>query len=695
MHADELKGMARIGIDVGGTFTDGVIATDGAVTTAKVPSRPDDVAGAILECCDRLSADLSQVSLLIHGTTIATNAIIEKSAAPIAHVTTAGYRDVLHIRRADSKSYNLTWEPPAPVVRRRDIYEVPERLGWDGSVITDLDEEAARRVARIISEKGYQAVSVVFLHSYRDPVHEVRMREILEEACPGIEVSISADVLPHYREFERSSTTAVNAYLTPLMASYLEELKSKAADKGLPKSPLIMQSNGGVMTVEEARRLPARTARSGPAGGAIAATQLADSLGQDDAIMIDMGGTSTEVAVRHRSQLRWTPQIEFSWGVPIRFPSVEIHSIGAGGGSVAWVESGRFLKVGPQSAGADPGPACYGKGGELPTTTDAQVVLGRLNPDSLLDGAMPIERELAARAITEHVAKPLGMTLEEAARGILRVTTNNTMQAIRLMTTNRGLDPRDSSLIAYGGNGPLYAADVANLLEIERVIVPAHSGVTSAYGMVQADFEYDETVTLLAREADLDLSAVTGAFRELETELTGRLAAAGIPEPDRKLLRHMDMRYDGQGYELSIEAPDGEYGEAELAELKEAFHAQHHREFGWRQDDWPVELVFARVLARGEISGKPDMAGSHPAARPDGEHPRPVSTRLCHFLDAGDEPVETPIYRREAFEAGRSLPGPAVIEQMDTTTIIPPGYAGEVDPGDNLILARARKEGNA
>lgn len=684
----------RIGIDVGGTFTDGILVDRGDIRVAKVPSRPTDTAGAILECCEKLGADLSTASLLIHGTTIATNAIIEKTGPVIAHITTAGFRDILYIRRGDSQPYDLSWEPPTPVVRRRDIYEVPERMAADGRVLQAFDEAAARHVARIVREKRYSAVSVVFLHSYINSDHERRMRVVLEAECPGIPVCLSCEVLPHYREFERSTTTAVNAYLTPLMGDYLDTLRRGMRERGFRGEPLTMQSNGGVMTIDEAKRLPARTSRSGPAGGTIAAVRLAEQLGLDDAIFIDIGGTSTEVAVRHRGALRWTPELEFAWGVPIRFPSIEIESIGAGGGSIAWVEAGRFLKVGPRSAGADPGPACFDRGGRLPTTTDAQVVLGRLNPVALLDGSMPIRAALAQEVIEREIAAPLGLSLEEAARGILRVNTNNTMQAIRLMTVNRGLDPRDAALVAYGGSGPLYAAEVAKLLGIRRIVIPAYSGVNSALGMVQADFEYDQSMTLLQAERDVDFARLTTSFAQLESEVVARLAAAGVPATQRIVTHTLDLRYEGQGFELPVAVPWSEgsatrgFDQAVFDALKARFHAQHAREFGWQQPAWPLELVFARVSARGLIPDKPEVRP--PAGGRSGAPPR---ERRCQFLDS-EGWQSAPLLKRDELAFGATFSGPAIVEQMDTTTLVPPGFRATVDAGANLILEHGMQEGS-
>jgi N-methylhydantoinase A len=685
---------ARIGIDVGGTFTDGVMVENGRVTVAKVRSEPEDIASGILDCCKKLGVDFHNAEMFIHGTTVCTNAIIERSGPPTAHITTTGFRDILYIRRGNTEPYNLHWQPPTPVVRRRNIYEVPERLAWDGSVITPLDEEAAHRVAQIIKEKGYKAVSVTFLHSYANPAHELRMKEILEKTCVDIDICISYEVLPHYREFERSSTTAVNAYLMPLMRRYLAELSTRAHQSGFGHNLLVMQSNGGLMTVTEAERMPARTVRSGPAGGAIAGAYLGKQMGLNSAILVDMGGTSTDVSVLIDARARWTPEIEFSWGVPIRFPSIEIHSVGAGGGSVAWVDAGRFLKVGPQSAGAVPGPACYGQGGLEPTTTDAQVVLGRLNPESLLGGDMQIRQDLASEAIDRAVAKPLGMDTVEAALGILRVNTNNIIQAIRLMTVNRGIDPRNSCLVAFGGSGPLYAADVARLLSIPKIVAPLYSGVMSALGMVLADHQYDKSTTLLVREHQLQFEAIEQLFRDFESELNQHLEDAGISTENRSIERFLDMRYDGQGYELPIPLPVGTHHEVtvpvtrrpfdqEAFEVaKQKFHDLHQREFGWQDKTWPLELVFARASATGSVAGKPLL--SAPSNGGAGAQAT-TGSRSCYFLES-EGPLMTPILDRALLRPGESFNGPAIIEQMDTTTIVPPGFTVQVDNGSNLVL---------
>lgn len=676
----------RVGIDVGGTFTDGVMVRDGRIAIAKVRSRPDDIPAAILDCVDALGVELDAVDVLIHGSTVATNAVIEKSAPPFAHITTAGHRDILFIRRGDSQPFDTRWEPPTPIVARRHIFEVRERRAWDGAVLEPLDEAQARRVAELVLARGYRSASVTFLHAYADGGHERRMREILHEVVPGIDVSISSEVLPHYREFERSSTTAVNAALVPLVSTYLDALEARARERGLRRPVLVMQSNGGLATAAEAKRLPARMVRSGPAGGAVATHGMAAQLGIEDAIFLDMGGTSTEVAVLSGGEMRWTPEVEFAWGVPIRFPSVDIHSIGAGGGSIAHVEAGRYLKVGPRSAGADPGPACYDRGGEAPTTTDAQVVLGRLDPDALLGGRMPISRERAVRALDEHVATPLGQTLERAALGVIDVTTSNTVQAVRLMTVHRGLDPRRSQLLASGGSGPLYAADVARALGVETVVVSPYGAVACALGMVLADFQYDASATLLVREDELDLSAVEATFARFGDELARRLEDAGVPPQARAIERLLELRYDGQGYELPVPV-DGSLDGARFAQVVAAFHAAHERAFGWSDAERLVEVVFARAVARGAMPGKPSLAVAPEPARADAG-PRAARTRACWF-SGHDEPLETPVLARELLAPGDRLAGPAIVEQPETTTLVPPGWRLRVDAHANLLLTLA------
>lgn len=684
----------RVGIDVGGTFTDGIVLDGVRLHTAKVPTRPEDPARGILECLDALGVAGTDISLFIHGSTIATNAIIEKKAAPTAHITTAGFRDVLFIRRGDSVPYQLDWTPPLPVVRRRDIFEVDERIDAQGRVLTPLDVDGLRRVARIVAERNYPAVSVTLVNSYVNADHERTVKEVLEEECPDTLVCISAEVLPHYREFERSSTTAANAYLLPLISSYLEGLAIRLEGRGYAGEPLVMQSNGGLATHEEAARLPGKLIRSGPAGGAISGAQLAEACDLESAVLLDIGGTSTEVALLRDGRPGWTAELEFTWGVPIRFPAIDIESVGAGGGSVGWVESGRFLKVGPHSAGAVPGPACYGRGGEQPTTTDAQLVLGRLSESSLLDGGMHIHHDLAEKSLGQVLGVQLQESPLEVAAGMLHVATNNIVQAIRRITVNRGIDPRDAGLIAYGGNGPLYAADVADILGIDKVVIPVSPGVTSALGMVLADHEYDESRTLLMSEEAIDFDELELCFTEFEQSLEARLVRADIPVAQRSLERYLDLRYDGQGYEipvalprreyedLTVRIPDEPFIESTLVTIKDRFHAAHQREFGWSDPTWPVELVFARVIARGALEPKPWVESIVPAIN---LVELPAVRRRVVFPIQGVE-REVDVVHRSQLAIGTVIPGPAVIQQMDATTLVPPGWTAVVDKMQNLIM---------
>lgn len=686
----------RVGIDVGGTFTDGIALEGLQLRTAKVMTRPEDPAAGILDCLQALQVAVEDISLFVHGSTIATNAVIEQKSPPTAHITTSGFRDVLYIRRGDSLPYQLDWQPPLPVVRRRDIFEVDERMDARGNVLRPLDHDGLVEVAAIIARRGYPAVSVTLMNSYVNPQHELEIKEVLARECPDALVCVSYEVLPHYREFERSSTTAANAYLLPLISDYLHNLTGSLAERGFDRSCLVMQSNGGLATHDEAARLPGKLVRSGPAGGAIAAAELASACDLGTAVLIDIGGTSTEVALLRDGRPGWTAELEFTWGVPIRFPAVDIESVGAGGGSVAWVESGRFLKVGPHSAGAVPGPACYGRGGEQPTTTDAQLVLGRLNATSLLDGEMEIRRELAEKALAQVLGVQLNVDNREAAVGMVHVATNNIVQAIRRITVNRGIDPREAGLVAYGGNGPLYAADIADILGIGKVVVPISPGVTSALGMVLADHQYDESRTLLVAEGDLDCTEIEACFRDFEESLEERLVRAEIPPEHRHLERYLDVRYDGQGYEIPVALPRREYDDVSvripdepfsrevLDTIKARFHEQHQREFGWSDPTWPVELVFARVVARGTIEPRPTLQSIVPdLGRDRGQ----FGTRHVVFPIQGVD-CEARVLHRSHLGPGDTVVGPAVVEQMDATTLIPPGWTAVVDTMENLVMQR-------
>lgn len=673
-----------LGIDIGGTFTDCILIDEaGELRVAKLPTTPEDLSQGVMEGWARLGVKAAELDRFVHGSTVATNALIERTGARTAHIATLGMRDLLEVGRGDRTDiYNFQWDPPTPLVLRRDIFEAPERLGWDGSVLLPLDEGKAREVAQIIRERGYEAVSIAFLHAYLDGRHERRMKEILQEVCPGLFISLSSEVLPQYREYERSSTTVCNAYLMPVMERYLEQLESRVRAAGYRRDLLLMQSSWGLLTFAGCREAPARLVRSGPAGGVVAAARVCERIGIGEVISMDMGGTSTDVALIQGGQPRWATEVEWTWGIPIRFPSVDLVSVGAGGGSIAWIDAGGSLKVGPRSAGAVPGPVCYGRGGAEPTVTDALVVLGWLDPEQFLGGEMPLRPEAARTAIREKIAHPLGMGLEEAARGILRINLDNTMQAIRGMTVDRGHDPRELVLFAFGGCGGMFAAELARELSISQVIIPPRPGVMSALGLALGDQVYDLSRTLLVREERLDLNATEEAFLELERALDRMLEEAGVPPEKRSFRRYLDLRYTDQAYEISVPLAGRPFDREAFRLAAEIFHRTHEREYGYRDETLPLEVVFLRVFAEGGTERPP--LKRYPCSA-DGAGEAQVATREVRFLDRPG-PLPAAIYRRERLKAGATLEGPAIVEQMDATTLIPPGMRVEVDEYLNLVI---------
>ena len=682
--------MSRVlGIDVGGTFTDCIlIDEEGEMQVAKVPTTPADLSDGVMDGWAKLGVTATDLGRFVHGTTAATNALIERTGAKLAHITTMGMRDIIEIGRGDRTDiYNFQWDPPPPLVLRKDIFEVTERLRWDGSVLTPFDEEQARQVAQIIKERGYEAVSITFLHSYVKSSHEQRMKEILQEVCPDILVSISSDILQQYREYERSSTTMCNAYLMPVMQRYLENLERKIHAAGYERDLLLMQSSWGLMTFSACQDLPARIVHSGPAGGVVAAARICELKGLD-AITMDMGGTSTDVALIQDGQPKWTSQLEWEWGLPIRFPSVDLLSVGAGGGSLAWIDVGGSLKVGPKSAGAVPGPVCYGRGGTEPTVTDALVVLGWLNAEYLLEGDMALQPEAARVAIEDKVARPLGMGLEEAARGILRINLDTTMHVIRKMTVDRGHDPREFALIAFGGCGGMFAAELARELSIAQIIIPYRPGTMSAVGLALGDQVYELSRAFLVEQAKLDFAAIEKAFSDMQRELHTMLEEAGVPSTKRTFTYHLDLRYSDQAYEMSVPLHSRPFDQDSFHQAAESFHQAHEREHGYRDESIPLEVVFIRVFAEGAIDKprlKKHALSSNAVQAAQRAQEAQVATRQVWFLYS-PTPLATAIYKRELLTAGAILEGPAIVEQLDATTLILPGMRAEVDEHLNLVI---------
>ena len=676
-------GRVRTAVDIGGTFTDVFIDDgSGSIRTAKVATQKDPIDGVLLGM-QAADVDWRDVALFSHGTTIATNALITRRFPRIAVVTTEGFRDVIEIRRGNRDDLWDTYkEMAAPYVARRHRLTVSERVTYAGHVETPLDEEQARDVARILRRRQVEAVAVCLVNSFANPINEVRLAEILTEELPGVSVTTSSDVLPEIFEYERFSTTVANAALAPIISPYAASLEGRLTDAGYDGDVLLLHSGGGVMTPSMAEKFGARLAASGIAAGAIASRHIARMCGFENSIGFDMGGTSTDVSLTDRGVLNTTTNWYVEYGYPICFPSIEVLTIGAGGGSIAWLDDGGALRNGPQSAGSDPGPACYGGSEQFPTNTDANLVLGIIG-DELVGGGMKLDRAASVTALA-RLGEPLGLDLEETAQAVLRVANSNMADAIRLISIRKGHDPRDFALVGFGGAGPLHAADLAKNLDIPAVIVPPHPGVTSAMGCMLVDIQHDLPRMYLSKVDDVDAGKVADSFRELEEEGKARLEAENVAQENMAFQWFIDMRYEGQWRAIAVEV-DRPFDT--LAPVVDRFHIEHGREHNYSSTEAPVEIYRLSVRAIG-VTPKPDLA---PATLKDPSecHPEPVAHREVLFVDE-TEAVRTAIYDRSDLEPGTVLEGPCVIGQLDSTTAVPPGTRARVDEWHNLQITLTR-----
>ena len=666
-----------VAVDVGGTFTDICVLEreSGELRVAKVPSTGDPMRG-VMAAVEQAGIDLSQVALFSHGTTVATNALITRRFPPAAMVTTQGFRDVIEIRRGTKEDLWDAYEDVAPPpIPRRHRFEVAERIDYAGDVLEPLDEDGARAVARLLGRHGVKTVAVCFINSYANPAHEQRMRAILEEELPEVLVSTSSDVLPEIFEHERFSTTIANAVLQPLVGRYVRDLAGELERGGYGGDLLILHSGGGVMTPETADRWAVRLAGSGIAAGAIAARHIAALCGFENAIGIDMGGTSTDISLVYEGEASTTNEWSVQYGYPIRFPSIEVLTVGAGGGSLAWIDDAGSLRNGPQSAGAEPGPACYGQGGTEPTNTDANLVLGRLG-GSLIDGAMTLDAGSADDALRRSVAEPLGLELHDAAEAVVAVANANMADAIRLISVRRGYDPRDFVLVCFGGAGPLHGAELARELSIPAVLVPPNPGTTSALGCLLVDIRHDFFTLLLGTADDLEPADVEREFAALEEQARERMGVEGVADDRVELQRTVDMRYAGQWRSIAVPVAGTVRS---LEDLVAAFHAEHEREHSYRRDGSPVELYRINLRAVGRTQ-KAELA-RHDRG---GAMPEPAATRTVRFGTAGA--LETPVYQRSQLPAGAVFEGPAVVEQLDSTVLVPPGVHAQVDDWLNIRM---------
>ncbi|HEY1366323.1 MAG TPA: hydantoinase/oxoprolinase family protein [Gaiellaceae bacterium] len=677
--------MRVVGVDIGGTFTDFMLydTESGSVHMHKVRSTPDDPGSALVsglvELCDAAGVRPADVGAVFHGTTIATNSVLEHRGAEAGLLTTKGFRDVVHIGRHQRPQHysvmqDIPWQA-RPFVKRRHRHVVTERVAPPtGEVLEPLDEAEVRAAARALREAGVRSVAVCFLFSYLNPEHERRAAEIVAEEIPGGFVTFSADIFPQFREFERFTTACMNAFVGPTTGSYLERLADALAARGVPGKLHVMMSNGGVASAEAAARKPVTLLLSGPAAGVLGGLWAGESAGRRRLITFDVGGTSADIGiVTERGISEASARDTWVAGYPLLVPMIDVHTIGAGGGSIAYVDEGGAFRVGPRSAGAFPGPAAYGQGGDEPTLTDANVVLGRIDPDRFLGGEMKLDRELAVAAV-QRLADRLGLSATETAEGIVTIANANMGGAIRSRTVQKGHDPREFALVAFGGAGPMQAAEVAESLGIPEVIVPPYPGITSAMGLLTGDLKVDQMRTVFMTEGAIDAGRLDRELADTAAELRARLREDGVPDDEIEVAAGLDCRYVGQGYELRIPLPEERF----TSEALEEFHRRHEQEYGHAFRD-PIEIVNLRVTAYGKRPRVERLPGSANGGDPllgEGESV------------FGRQTYPTRYYDRTRLAVGATVAGPAVLFQRDTTTVVPPGWAARADASGSLVLSR-------
>ena len=686
----------RIGVDVGGTFTDVAIVNeeDGTMGVAKVSSTPEDfgvgVLKAIEQALKKYNISPKDVSLLAHATTVVTNAILEEKGAKVGLISTLGFRDILELRRsARADLYDLFQDPPSVLVQRRNRFEITERIDAEGQVVIPIIEDEIEQIISKLKTARVEAVAVSLLFSFLNDEHEALIGRRLREALPNIPVFLSSEVLPEIREFERTSTTAICAYVGPILSSYLARLKNSVTEKGLP-TPYVMGSGGGLFEIEESLMMPAMAAESGPAAGVIAAALGGNQINRANLLSFDMGGTTAKASLIKNGVIETTPEYEVGgegsgsrWlhgtGHPIRVPVIDLAEVSAGGGSIAWIDPVGSLRVGPKSAGATPGPVCYGRGGTEPTVTDANLVLGRLDSKSLLGGDLSIDIGRAETAIKEKIALPLNITLEQAASSIIKVVNNAMGEALRIVSVERGHDAREFSLICFGGAGPLHAVALAEELGMKEVIVPPIPGAFSALGLIGSDISRDYGRTFFSIADQTNAQDVENVFLKLEQDARRMLAKTGIEEKHWHLDRSIDVRYTRQAYELNIAAPRN-IDESSLTDLACRFHEKHAMTYGHSNQTERVQIVTLRLSAKARL---PDLKIKQKVS-PETGIEKIKSTRDVWFDKAGK--LSTPVYERELLSDGTKLTGPAVIESLDSTIIIPPNWEGAMNKEGFILL---------
>ena len=689
----------RVGVDIGGTFTDLVyLGSDGTVLARKLASTPDDYSRAVLEGIEvgirELKISSDQISEVGHGFTVASNAIIEGRGARTALITTEGFRDVLEFRRNRiPRLYELSYNKPPSPVKRQNRLEVRERMNYKGEVLRPLDKGDVDKVVDRILESGIESVAICLLHSYANPEHEEYIANVIRERAPKIILTVSSELLPEMKEYERTSTTVINSYVKPVVDAYLTRLADGLKDMGVTVPLGVMQSNGGLATTQIAKEKPVYCIESGPAAGVVGAFHLGKRLGIDNMMTLDMGGTTAKACMIEDGEMLQAPEYEVGGGISVghrllkgaghilRVPAIDLAEVGAGGGSIASVDKSGSLRVGPNSSGAVPGPACYDNGGADATVTDADVILGYLNPKYLLGGALPIRRDKASKAVTDQVASPLNLSEFEAAHGIHLLVNSNMGRALRAVSSERGRDPRRFVLVAFGGGGPVHAAGLAEMLDINKVIVPPFPGVFSSFGLLYADVEHHFVQTYYKTFRELDIDALNGILEGLWGEGRSQLRDEGFADDSHEVVTQVDMKYEGQASELTVYLPLGRVTPENLKKLSDSFEEEHERTYGYRTDA-PFQLVNLRVIARGlsRESRIPDQL-EIPSDADSGPTERPVYFGPRHgFIDA-------PVMTRASLE-GNSRFGPLIIEEYDSTTVVPPGWTVSIDQWTDLVLDR-------
>ncbi len=690
----------RVGVDIGGTFTDvAFLSDDGRVLVRKVASTPDDYGRAVLvglaQGIGELGIDPEDVSEVSHGFTVATNAILEGKGERTALITTEGFRDVLELARIRTpRLYDLYYQKPPPLVERRLRFEVKERVSFQGKVMVRLDMSDVDQVVERVAAEGVRSVAISLLHSYANPEHEAQIANALRARIPNLNLSVSSETLPEMREYERTSTTVINAYIRPVVSNYLGRLSQELAKAGIRVPLTVMQSNGGLSPVEAAAEKPMYCVESGPAAGVVGAYHLGRRLGVENVMTFDMGGTTAKASIIEDGEMLRAPECEVGGGMSVghrllkgsgyilRVPSIDLAEVSAGGGSIAWVDKGGSLQCGPHSAGAVPGPVCYNKGGVEPTVTDANIVLGYLNQTHLLGGEFPIDAEKAYRVIADRIARPLGLSEIEAAQGVHVVANSNMGRALEAVSSERGRDPRRFTLMAFGGGGPIHAAGLAEMLSITRIIVPPSPGVFSAFGLLFADVEHHFVRTHFKAFSELDTEEANRILKGLREQGQSLLRAEGFADSQQAILTQVDMKYVGQTSELTVNTSLGSFNYKTISELGEAYEHEHEKTYGYRANE-PYELVNIRVIARGisKVSRVPE----HIELDGRGSATHPPDRNVYFSSQRGW--IRTPVVDRGSLDAKGSA-GPLVIEEYDSGTLVPPGWRASLDPLKNIILSR-------